>query len=74
MHENIYMASASGEATTQVIYSDKGTQVMASSPNDSEWFTRFMTGLCSRISERRKQDAEISISLMIGMQRLLELE
>ena len=74
MHANIYMASASGGATSQVIWSEKGLQVMASAFTYSESFTRFMTGLCSRIGERRNQDAEISIELMIEMQRLLELE
>ena len=68
------MASASGGATLQVIWSDKGLQVMASSPTESEWVARFMTGLHSRIGERRNQDAETSIALMIEMQHLLELE
>ena len=73
VHANIYMASASGGETLQVIWSDKGLHIMASAPSDSKWFTRFMTGLLSRIGERRKQDAEISIALMILIQRLLEL-
>jgi hypothetical protein len=33
-----------------------------------------MTGLRSRIRERRKQDAAISIALMIELQKRLELE
>ena len=48
--------------------------VMYSAPNDSECFTRFVTGLCSGIGELRKDDAEISVALMIKMKRLLELE
>ena len=54
--------------------SDKWIQVMNVSPTDSEWFTRFMAGLFSRIGERRNQYTEISIALMIEMHRLLELE
>ena len=68
------MASDYGGASSQVIWIDKGMQVMASSPTESEWFTYFMTDLWSRIGELRNQDAEISITLMIKMQRLLELE
>ena len=45
VHKNIYMTSASGGATLQVIWSDKLIQVMDSVPTDSEWFTRFMTDL-----------------------------
>ena len=37
------MESDSGGATLQVICSDKGLQVMSSSPTESEWFTNFMT-------------------------------
>ena len=73
VHVNIYMASDYGGASSQVIRIDKGMQVMASSPTESEWFTHFMTDLWSRIGEIRNQDAEISITLMIKMQRLLEL-
>ena len=74
VHANIYMASASGGATSQVIRSYKGIQVMDSDPTESKWFTHFMTGICSRIGEHINQDAEISIALMIEMQWLLELE
>ena len=52
VHANIYMANASDGETLQVIWIDKGLQVMASSPTDSEWFTHFTTGLSSRIGER----------------------
>ena len=68
------MAGASSGATSQVIWSDKGLQVIASAPTDPKWFTRFMTGLCSRIGNHRKQDATIYIVLMVEMQRLLKLE
>ena len=53
VHANINIDSASGGATLQVIRSDKGLQVMDSALTDSEWFTRFTTGLCLSIGERR---------------------
>ena len=65
------MASTSGGVAPQIIWSDQGLQVMASAPTDSKWFTRFMTGLRSKIGERRNQDALISIVLIIEIQRLL---
>ena len=68
------MASASGGATSQVICSEKSLQVMAIFPMESEWSTCFMNGLRSRIGERINQDAEISITLIIEMKRLLCLE
>ena len=51
VHANIYMASISGGETSQVVQSDEGLKVMSSAPTDSKWFTRFMTGLRSRIGE-----------------------
>ena len=74
VHANIYMASSYGGETLQVIWNDKGLHVMASSPIESEWFARFMTGLHSSIGECRKQDREFFIALMIEMQQLLESE
>ena len=74
VHTKMYMASASGISTLQVIRSDKGIQFMASAPTESEWFTRFITCICSSIGECRNQDAAISVVLMIEIQRLLELE
>ena len=68
------MDSAYGGAILKVIRSDKGLQVMDSPPTDSEWFTHFMTCLFSRIGEHRNQDTDISIVLMIEIQRLLELK
>ena len=67
VNANIYIVSASGGSTPQVILSDKGIHVMDSAPNESKWFTRFTNGLRSRIFERRKQDMEIYIALMIEM-------
>ena len=72
LHANIYMSSASGGATSQVIRSDKRLKFMDIYPTDSDWFTGFMTDLRSRIVEHINQDAVISIALMIKMQRLFE--
>ena len=62
------MDIASGGAELQVIWSDIGLHVMAVDPTESEWFTRFMNGIFSGIDERQKQDAAISMALMIEMQ------
>ena len=74
VHANIYINSSSCGEKLQVIHSDKGLQVMASAPTDSEWFMIFMTSLCSSIGECRKQDDAISIALIIEIQQLSELE
>jgi hypothetical protein len=74
VHANIHLASGLGGATSQAIRSDKGHQPISNTPTESEWFNHFMTGLQSRIGERRKQDAAISIALMIELQKRLELE
>jgi hypothetical protein len=71
-HANVFMASALGGATSKSVRSDKGHQALTSDPTDTEWFNRFMTGLRARIGERRRQDAAISISLMLEMQKKLE--
>jgi hypothetical protein len=67
------MASALGGATAQYVRSDKGHQALATAPTDTEWFGRFMTGLRARVGERRRQDAAISITLMIELQSILEV-
>ena len=74
VHANIYMDSASGGSTSQVIRSDKRLQVMATALTDSKDFTHFMTGLRSRNGEHRNQDVSTSINLIIEMQKLFELE
>jgi hypothetical protein len=71
---NIYIAHAGGGATAQAIRSVRGHRAIACAPTDSEWFSHFMTGLKSRIGERRKQDAAIFIALMVEIKRRLELE
>jgi hypothetical protein len=67
------MASALGGATSKSVRSDKGHQALTAGPTDTEWLNRFMTGLRARIGERRRQDAAISISLMLEMQKKLEV-
>jgi hypothetical protein len=66
------MASALGGATSKSVRSDTGHQALTSAPTDSEWLNHFMTGLRARIGKRRRQDATISISLMLEMQKRLE--
>ena len=76
-NKNQCMFSVSRNGNNIIIWgcnNPKRLQVMASDPTDSEWFTRFMTGLCSRIGEHINQDTAIYIAFMIEMQRLLELE
>jgi hypothetical protein len=74
VYAHIYLASGIGGETSQAIRSDKGHQPLSNALANSEWFNHFVTGLRSLIGERRKQDAEISIALMIEFQRRLELE
>jgi hypothetical protein len=73
VHSNMSMASALGGATAQSVRSDKGHQALTTAPTDAEWFGRFMTGLRARVGERRRQDAAISIALMIELQYRLEV-
>jgi hypothetical protein len=68
----MFMASAQGGATFKAIRSDKGHKKLSAAPTDTEWFCRFMTGICSRIGERCRQDAAISIALMLEFQKRLE--
>jgi hypothetical protein len=68
----MFMASAQGGATSKAIRSDKGNTTLSTAPTDTGWFCRFMTGLRSRIGGRRRQDASISIALMVEFQKRLE--
>jgi hypothetical protein len=72
VHANMFMASDQGGATSKDIRSDKGQKTLSATQTDTEWFCRFMTGLRSRIGERRRQDAAISIALMVEFQKRLE--
>jgi hypothetical protein len=73
VHSNMCMTSALGGATAQSVRSDKGHKALTTAPTDTEWFGRFMTGLRARVGERRRQDAAISIALMIELQSRLEV-
>jgi hypothetical protein len=72
VHANVFMASDLGGAISKSVRSNKGHQSFTSPPTDTEWFNRFTTGLWARIGERRRQDAAISISLMLEMQKRLD--
>ena len=41
-------------------------------PTDTEWFNRCLRGLWDFIGKQRRQDAAISTSLMLEMQKILE--
>jgi hypothetical protein len=47
-------------------------QALTTAPTDTEWFGCFMTCLRARVGERRRQDAAISITVMIELQSRLE--
>jgi hypothetical protein len=72
VHANMFMASAQGGPTSKAIQSDKGHKTLSATPTDTKWFSQFMTGLRSRIGERHRQDAAISIALMVELQKRLE--
>jgi hypothetical protein len=74
LHTNLHNASAKAISSTLVWRSDKGRFITTTAPSDREWHVRFMSGLHSRIGDRRKRDAAISIEQMIAVQALLEVE
>jgi hypothetical protein len=73
LHTNMYKSSALG-AGTLILRAEKKRLYSTQSPHESDFFTMFMTGLRTRVGERRKQDAAISIALMVEIQRRLELD
>jgi len=74
LHTNLHNASAKAASSTLVWRSDKGRFITTTAPSDREWHVRFMSGLHSRIGDRRKRDAAISIEQMSAIQDLLEME
>jgi hypothetical protein len=75
LHTNMYKSSALGAASsTLILRAEKKRLYSSQSPHDSDFFVMFMAGLRARVGERRKQDAAISIALMVEMQRRLELD
>ena len=66
-------ASAAGTARSMVWSGDhKRRTCSVTSPTASEWFTRFMSGLHNRLGQRTKQDAAISIEVMIALMQKFE--
>jgi hypothetical protein len=75
LHTNMYKSSALGAASgTLVLRAEKKRLYSTQSPHESDFFIMFMAGLRARVGERRKQDAAISIALMLEIQRRLELD
>ena len=74
LHTNLHNASAEAASSTLVWRSDKGRFITTTAPSDREWHVRFMSGLHSRIGDRRKRDAAISIEQMSAVQTFLEVE
>ena len=71
---NLYNASALGAVGNVVYRTKQGRNVATSAPTESEWFSRFMSGLHARMGDRRKRDAAISIKQILAIQSLLEEE
>ena len=69
---NVWTASALGNSDASIWLTDyKRRTVSTQSPTASEWFTRFSTGLKNRMGIRVKQDAAISIEVMLELERRL---
>jgi hypothetical protein len=74
LHTNLHNASAKAVSSSLVWRSNKGRFITTTAPSDIEWHVRFMSGLHSRIGDRRRRDAAISIEQMLAIQGLLEAE
>jgi hypothetical protein len=74
VHTNVYAASAKGAEGSMSWRSEKSRFVATKSPTETAFFVAFMTGLRARLGERPKQDAAISIAVMLEKQNLLEEE
>jgi hypothetical protein len=74
VHTDVYQAMARAVEKALVWRSERTRFVATDSPTDSAWFNAFMIGFKSRVGERRKQDAAISIHVMLAKQALLEEE
>jgi len=67
---NVWGASAQGAESGLVWETDYKRRTVASTkPTWSEWYTRFSTGILHRLGNRPKQDAAISIDVMLEMMR-----
>jgi hypothetical protein len=74
VHTNVYEASARAVENALVWRSERNRFVATASPTESPWFCAMMVGFKVRVGERRRQDAAISIHVMLAKQRLLEQE
>lgn len=74
VHANVHQASARGAMQAAIWKGERTRMTQAQGPSDSEWFARFIQGYKSRVGVRRKQDAAISIGIMLALQESLETE
>jgi hypothetical protein len=72
LNTNLYNASARGATGNLVFWYQSTRYVATRSTSDSKWFQCFMTGLRSRVGERRKRDAALSLQQMLALQHLFE--
>jgi hypothetical protein len=72
LHTDVYNASAKSAEGSLVWRSDRARFVATKSTTDTAWFNAFMSGYHARVGERRKQDAALSIDLMLALQTSLE--
>lgn len=71
---NMHNSSIEGVESNMVWRSDKQRFITMTSPSESEYATRFLTGCRARIGERVKRDAAITIPQMLALQRLFQRE
>ena len=72
VHSDVHKASARAAEGALVWQAEKKRFVTTKAPADSEWFDAFVTGLRSRVGERRKQDHAISIEVICEVQKIFE--
>jgi len=72
-HSNVWNATAPASKSGVVWQTDyKKRTVATTNPTSSEWFARFSRGLLTRLGQRTRQDAAISIDVMLEMMRRLD--
>jgi hypothetical protein len=74
LHTDVFHTSAKSAEGSLVWRSDRARFVATKAPTDTTWFNAFMKGYHARVGERRKQDAAISIDLMLALQASLEID
>lgn len=73
VQSNMRGASAKGSIDAHVLRLDKRRGIMSTNnPTETEWFTRFIKGLENRMGQRVKQDAAISIDVMLELMERYE--